>query len=330
MNNEIQRFDFRGASLRTLTDEAGEPWFVAKDVCDILELGNTTNALRALDEDEKTDFTNCNVAQNGGRAPLIISEPGLYKLIMRSRKPEAKEFQRWVTHEVLPSIRKHGGYMVGQERMTPEQMALASMRWLQSKVDEQAKQLKSPGRQGPVCQRGRNREDVHSCGRFREDPERQRHRHRPTAPVRLASRAWMAHQGQGLQLEHAHTEGDGPSPVRDQGDDHQPLGRAHHDQQDAEDDRQGADVFRQTVPRETNTGSGCVMGMSACLEINCIPQEKAKRVKDYLFAHSGKWIAEPTDSPIRVESFGDGKAFVTFPAIAEVDLREFMSMLGDE
>lgn len=111
MNNEIQRFDFKGASLRTLTDKAGEPWFVAKDVCDILELGNTTNALRALDEDEKTNFTNCNVAQNGGRVPLIISEPGLYKLVMRSRKPEAKEFQRWVTHEVLPSIRRTGGYI---------------------------------------------------------------------------------------------------------------------------------------------------------------------------------------------------------------------------
>lgn len=66
---------------------------------------------------------------------------------------------------------EHGGYMAGQERMAPEQMALASMRWLQSKVDEQAKQLKSPGRQGPVRQRGRNREDVHPCGRFREDPE---------------------------------------------------------------------------------------------------------------------------------------------------------------
>lgn len=114
MNNEIQQFNFKGAALRTLTDENGEPWFVAKDVCDILELGNTTNALRALDEDEKTNFTNCNVAQNGGRAPLIISEPGLYKLIMRSRKPEAKEFQRWVTHEVLPSIRKHGAYMTQQ------------------------------------------------------------------------------------------------------------------------------------------------------------------------------------------------------------------------
>lgn len=69
--------------------------------------------------------------------------------------------------------------------------------------------------------------------------------------------------------------------------------------------------------------------MGVCLEINYIPQEKAKRVKDYLFAHSG-WIAELTDSPIGVEFFGDGKAFVTFPAIAEVDLREFMSMLGDE
>lgn len=67
--------------------------------------------------------------------------------------------------------------------------------------------------------------------------------------------------------------------------------------------------------------------MSACLEINNIPQRKAKRISDYLFAHSGKWI---TDDPIRVELLGDGKAFVIFPAIAEVDSREFMAMLGDE
>lgn len=113
MNNEIQRFDFRGASLRTLTDEAGEPWFVAKDVCDILELG-TEHLRRDLDEDEVTEATNLpnwQVGSNGGRVPLIISEPGLYKLVMRSRKPEAKEFQRWVTHEVLPQIRKTGGYI---------------------------------------------------------------------------------------------------------------------------------------------------------------------------------------------------------------------------
>ena len=142
MNNEIRKFDFRGAALRTLTDEAGEPWFVAKDVCDIL--GTDTRDLhKILESDEITNVDSIHIAQNGGKAPLIISEPGFYRLVMKSRKPEAKEFQRWVTHEVLPSIRKHGGYMAGQERMTPEQMALASMRWLQSKVDEQAKQLKA-------------------------------------------------------------------------------------------------------------------------------------------------------------------------------------------
>ena len=142
MNGEIQKFDFRGASLRTLADEAGEPWFVAKDVCDVLELSNVGQALARLDDDEKSSITlNDGTPGNPNRA--IVSESGLYALVLASRKPEAHEFQRWVTHEVLPSIRKHGGYMAGQERMTPEQMALASMRWLQSKVDEQAKQLKA-------------------------------------------------------------------------------------------------------------------------------------------------------------------------------------------
>ena len=99
MNNEIQRFDFKGAALRTLSDEAGEPWFVAKDACDIL--GIDTNHLReALDDDEITNLRNSEVWNQPGRAPLIISEPGLYKLIMRSRKPEAKEFQRWAARSL--------------------------------------------------------------------------------------------------------------------------------------------------------------------------------------------------------------------------------------
>lgn len=138
MNNEIQKFDFKGAALRTLTDKAGEPWFVAKDVCDILGHSNVSMALDRLDDDERSKF---NLGRQG--ETNIVNEAGLYVLVLGSRKPEAHEFQRWVTHEVLPSIRKHGGYMAGQERMTPEQMALASMRWLQSKVDEQAKQLKA-------------------------------------------------------------------------------------------------------------------------------------------------------------------------------------------
>lgn len=111
MNNGIQKFDFKGAALRTLTDEAGEPWFVARDVCDILELTNPAVALQSLDDDEKTNLSNSYVWSEPGRRPLIISEPGLYRLVIRSRKPEAKEFQRWVTHEVLPQIRKTGGYI---------------------------------------------------------------------------------------------------------------------------------------------------------------------------------------------------------------------------
>lgn len=76
MSNEIQRFDFKGESLRALTNMAGEPWFVAKDACDIL--GIDTNHLReALDDDEITNLRNSEVWNQPGRAPLIISEPGL-------------------------------------------------------------------------------------------------------------------------------------------------------------------------------------------------------------------------------------------------------------
>lgn len=114
MNNEIQRFDFRGASLRTLTDEEGEPWFVLKDCMSILDLGNPTETVKMFDDDE---FSTTEVIDSIGRRQqaYIISEPGLYRLVMRSRKPEAKEFQRWVTHEVLPQIRRTGGYIPTSE-----------------------------------------------------------------------------------------------------------------------------------------------------------------------------------------------------------------------
>lgn len=113
MSNEIQQFDFKGAALRTLTDENGEPWFVLKDCMSILDLGNPTETVKMFDDDE---FSTTEVIDSIGRRQqvYIISEPGLYRLVMRSRKPEAKEFQRWVTHEVLPSIRKHGAYMTQQ------------------------------------------------------------------------------------------------------------------------------------------------------------------------------------------------------------------------
>lgn len=85
----------------------GEPWFVAKDVCDILGLTNPSESLKALDDDEKSTLR----ISEGGPAVNIINESGLYTLVLRSRKPEAKKFKKWVTTEVLPSIRKYGAYM---------------------------------------------------------------------------------------------------------------------------------------------------------------------------------------------------------------------------
>ncbi|WP_339350938.1 phage antirepressor KilAC domain-containing protein [Bifidobacterium indicum] len=138
----VQPFDFKGHKVRTLTFETGQTWWVLKDVCEVLGIRNATDVAKRLDQDEVTRF---NLGGLSGQAN-IVNETGLYRIILRSDKPEAKEFQRWVTHDVLPSIRVHGGYMLGQEHMTPEQMALASMRWLQSKVRAQEEQL---GRQRP-------------------------------------------------------------------------------------------------------------------------------------------------------------------------------------
>ena len=90
-----------------VVDVDGEPWFVAKDVCDCLELDLASGA-RGLDDDEKGLHTM--QTPGGAQEMSIISEAGLYSLILRSRKPEAKEFKRWVTHDILPSIRKTGGY----------------------------------------------------------------------------------------------------------------------------------------------------------------------------------------------------------------------------
>ncbi len=113
MNNEIQRFEFKGAELRTLTDENGEPWFVAKDVCDVL---GYTNASKAISDhvDSEDKLNNESLSSLGQRGGWLVNESGLYSLVLSSKLPTAKEFKRWVTHEVLPSIRKHGAYMTQQ------------------------------------------------------------------------------------------------------------------------------------------------------------------------------------------------------------------------
>ena len=105
----LQQFSFEDKGVRVIQKD-NVPWFVAKDVADILGLTNTTVALSRLDDDERSKF---NLGRQG--ETNIINEYGLYTLVLASKKPEAKKFKRWVTHEVLPTIRKHGAYMTNEK-----------------------------------------------------------------------------------------------------------------------------------------------------------------------------------------------------------------------
>ena len=107
--NEIQVFNYGVNTVRTVKKD-GQIWFVAKDVCDVLELSNVTEALRGLDDDELTS----EILNSGGqgREMRLISESGLYALVLRSNKPEAKKFSRWVRKEVLPQVIHTGSYSV--------------------------------------------------------------------------------------------------------------------------------------------------------------------------------------------------------------------------
>lgn len=112
--------------------DGGEPWFVAKDVCDALELSNVTVALQRLDGDERAKF---NLGRQGDTN--VVNEAGLYTLILGSKKKEARAFKRWVTHEVLPAIRRHGAYATPRTIEDIIADPRSGMRLLQALADEQ-------------------------------------------------------------------------------------------------------------------------------------------------------------------------------------------------
>lgn len=110
MENKLMIFENDAfGKVRTLNLN-GEPWFVAADVCSVLDLSNPTIAVSRLDEDERAKF---NLGRQGDAT--IVNEPGLYTLVLGSRKPEAKAFKRWITHKVIPAIRKHGVYITDEK-----------------------------------------------------------------------------------------------------------------------------------------------------------------------------------------------------------------------
>lgn len=134
--NDIQVFvSAKFGKIRAMRGEDGEPWFVAKDVCKALDLSNPTVSVGSLDADERAKF---NLGRQG--ETNCVTEPGFYKLVMRSRKPEAKAFQRWVTHEVLPALRRDGGYMVARDE-TPEETMARALVIAQSTIDRQKNRI---------------------------------------------------------------------------------------------------------------------------------------------------------------------------------------------
>ena len=109
--NGLQVFSYEGNEVRTV-QKGDETWWVLKDVCDVLQLSNPSMIADRLDDDEKVKVDPKQYLGSRSNEPAtVISESGLYNVILLSRKPEAKKFKRWVTHEVLPTIRRHGAYV---------------------------------------------------------------------------------------------------------------------------------------------------------------------------------------------------------------------------
>lgn len=137
MENNIQIFNNEEfGEVRTVM-VSDEPWFVAADVCKALELSNPTVAVSRLDEDERAKF---NLGRQG--EGIIVNEAGLYSLILGSRKPEAKVFKRWITHDVIPAIRKTGGYIQGEESMSDDDLIARALVMAQKKIELREQQLK--------------------------------------------------------------------------------------------------------------------------------------------------------------------------------------------
>lgn len=118
--NELQILNFEEKEIGSI-NQNNDTWFVAKDICDVLEIKNVTDFLKKLDEDEKLTYKISRAGQT--REMNFINEFGLYNLILSSNKPEAKQFKRWVTHEVLPTIRKTGKYEINK-MSNPNQLLL--------------------------------------------------------------------------------------------------------------------------------------------------------------------------------------------------------------
>lgn len=137
-DTESGHFNFDGLEVRVVS-RGGEPWFVAADVCAVLDHGNARQVISRLDDDEKG--VHILDTLGGAQSFAIINEFGLYSLILTSRKPEARRFKKWVTSEVLPSIRRRGIYTLAGSTETAEELAARALHLLQEKIAQQKAEL---------------------------------------------------------------------------------------------------------------------------------------------------------------------------------------------
>lgn len=148
--NDLKIFENKEfGEIRTVI-ENGEPWFVGKDVAEILGYSNTSKAVMNHVDEEDKRFLMLDIADSqNGNLPVgqsktaLVNEGGLYSLIIGSKLPNAKRFKRWVTSEVLPSIRKNGGYIAGQETMTDDELMARALQVAQNKILERDKQIET-------------------------------------------------------------------------------------------------------------------------------------------------------------------------------------------
>lgn len=139
MNNITIYKNDQFGEIRTM-ERDGEIWFVGKDVAEVLGYSNHKKALK--DHVDAEDSLRERIVTSGqNREMIIINESGLYSLILSSKLPQTKEFKRWVTSEILPSVRKHGGYIAGQEEMSGEELMARAILFADRKIKEQAERI---------------------------------------------------------------------------------------------------------------------------------------------------------------------------------------------
>jgi len=148
--DEMQVFYYENKKVRTV-QKGGYPWFVLKDVCQVLNLGTTAHVSKRLDGDE-VNLIHLMDSLGRRQKTTVVSESGLYNIILRSDKPEAKPFRKWVTSQVLPSIRQNGGYIAGQENMTPDELMAKALMVAQKTIEDQKLRLSNLTIQNQIMQ----------------------------------------------------------------------------------------------------------------------------------------------------------------------------------